>query len=212
MVTFNGVECHNEWEITFEEIHRNGSIAFAIYNYTNYTGKEDYLVTKGIDVLVSISRFWADRVHFSTRTNHYMIHGVTGPNEYENNVNNNWYTNKMATWTLNYTLESLSKISESKKQELSITDGEVARWLDIIAKMYYPYDKELGVFVQHDTFLDKELIPVSSLETAELPINQNWSWDKILRSCFIKQADVLQGIYYLGDEFTPEEKEKNVDL
>ena len=212
MVTFNGVECHNEWEITFEEIHRNGSIAFAIYNYTNYTGKEDYLVTKGIDVLVNISRFWADRVHFSTRTNQYMIHGVTGPNEYENNVNNNWYTNKMATWTLNYTLESLNKISEDKKQELDITDEEVARWLDIIAKMYYPYDKELDIFVQHDTFLDKELIPVSSLDTAELPINQNWSWDKILRSCFIKQADVLQGIYYLGDEFTLEEKERNFDF
>ena len=37
MVTFTGVECHNEWEITFEEIHRNGAIAYAIYNYTNYT-------------------------------------------------------------------------------------------------------------------------------------------------------------------------------
>lgn len=212
MVTFNGVECHNEWEITFEEIHRNGSIAFAIYNYTNYTGKEDYLVTKGIDVLVSISRFWADRVHFSTRMNHYMIHGVTGPNEYENNVNNNWYTNKMATWTLNYTLESLSKISDAKKYELGIIDEEVAQWLDIIAKMYYPYDKELDVFVQHDTFLDKELLPVSSLNAEERPINQNWSWDKILRSCFIKQADVLQGIYYLNDEFTLEEKEKNFDF
>lgn len=43
MVTFNGVECHNEWEITFEEIHRNGSIAYAIYNYTNYTGDTSYL-------------------------------------------------------------------------------------------------------------------------------------------------------------------------
>ena len=31
MVTFTGVECHNEWEITFEEIHRNGAIAYAIY-------------------------------------------------------------------------------------------------------------------------------------------------------------------------------------
>jgi trehalose/maltose hydrolase-like predicted phosphorylase len=29
----NGEECHNEWEITFEEIHRNGAIAFAIYNF-----------------------------------------------------------------------------------------------------------------------------------------------------------------------------------
>ena len=30
MVTMNGEECHNEWEITFEEIHRNGAIAYAI--------------------------------------------------------------------------------------------------------------------------------------------------------------------------------------
>jgi maltose phosphorylase len=35
MVTMNGEECHNEWEITFEEIHRNGAIAFAIYNFTD---------------------------------------------------------------------------------------------------------------------------------------------------------------------------------
>ena len=34
MVTFTGIECHNEWEITFEEIHRNNAIAYAIYAYT----------------------------------------------------------------------------------------------------------------------------------------------------------------------------------
>ncbi len=38
MVTMNGEECHNEWEITHEEIHRNGAIAHAIYNYANFTG------------------------------------------------------------------------------------------------------------------------------------------------------------------------------
>ena len=32
MVTFTGIECHNEWEITFEEIHRNGAIAHAIFD------------------------------------------------------------------------------------------------------------------------------------------------------------------------------------
>jgi maltose phosphorylase len=26
MVTMNGEECHNEWEITHEEIHRNGAL------------------------------------------------------------------------------------------------------------------------------------------------------------------------------------------
>lgn len=106
MVTFTGVECHNEWEITFEEIHRNGAIAYAIYNYTNYTGDTEYLKNEGLEVLAEIARFWADRVHFSKRANKYMIHGVTGPNEYENNINNNWYTNTIAAWVLRYTREN----------------------------------------------------------------------------------------------------------
>lgn len=118
MVTFTGDECHNEWEITFEEIHRNGAICYAIYNYVNYTGDRDYMKEYGIDVLVEISRFWADRVHFSKRNNKYMIHGVTGPNEYENNVNNNWYTNLIASWTLEYTLENLAVLPEEKRRRL----------------------------------------------------------------------------------------------
>src|SRR5699024_6947207 len=79
-------------------------------------------------------------------------------------------------------------------------------------KMYFPYDEELDVFVQHDTFLDKDLRPVSSLDKSDLPLNQNWSWDKILRSCFIKQADVLQGIYFFEDQFTLEQKRNNFNF
>ena len=210
MVTFTGVECHNEWEITFEEIHRNGAIAYAIYNYTNYTGDTDYLKTNGLEVLVEIARFWADRVHYSKRNDAYMIHGVTGPNEYENNINNNWYTNTIATWVLNYTLENYLRYQE--ETTITISEEEQAKWRKIIEKMYFPVDEELGVFVQHDTFLDKDLMNVTELDPKHLPLNQNWSWDRILRSCFIKQADVLQGIYFLGNQFTEEEKRRNFEF
>jgi maltose phosphorylase len=83
MVTMNGEECHNEWEITFEEIHRNGAIAYAIFDYIRYTGDEGYLASHGLDVLVGISRFWAQRVNFSKDKDKYVMLGVTGPNEYE---------------------------------------------------------------------------------------------------------------------------------
>ena len=212
MVTFTGVECHNEWEITFEEIHRNGAMVHAIYNYTNYTGDESYVLNEGVDVLVAISRFWADRVHYSKRNDRYMIHGVTGPNEYENNINNNYHTNRMATWTLEYTLDTLAKLSHEKAAELAVSDEERQQWQDIIEKMYYPYDDELGIFVQHDTFLDKDLTPVAELDPENRPLNQNWSWDKILRSPYIKQADVLQSIYFLNDRYTQEEKQANFDF
>ena len=209
MVTFTGVECHNEWEITFEEIHRNGAIPYAIYNYTNYTGDETYLAHEGLDVLVEVARFWADRVHYSARNDKYMIHGVTGPNEYENNINNNWYTNTLAAWVLSYTSESLAKHSRA---DLNVTAEELAKWSEIVDKMYYPYDEKERVFVQHDGFMDKDLRPVSALDATDLPLNQNWSWDKILRSPFIKQADVLQGIYFFGNQFSLEEKRRNFDF
>ena len=212
MVTFNGIECHNEWEITFEEIHRNAAIAFAIYQYTAYTGDESYVNHDGLEVLVGIARFWADRVHFSQRTQQYMIHGVTGPNEYENNVNNNWYTNTMAVWELQYTLERLAKGDTEIVAALAVTDEEKQHWQAIIAHMYYPTDDQLGIFVQQDNFLDKDLRPASTIPVDQRPINQHWSWDRILRSPFIKQADVLQGLYFLNDHFTKAEKERNFDF
>ncbi len=219
MVTMNGEESHNEWEITFEEIHRNGAIAYAIYNYVNYTNDKSYLGEYGLDVLVGISRFWAQRVNYVAAKDQYMMLGVTGPNEYENNVNNNWYTNRIAAWTLEYTLSVMDYLKESDvkrydelQEKLTIKDDETSKWVDIIEKMYYPKDEELGVFLQQDGFLDKELIHVKDLDEKHLPLNQNWSWDRILRSCFIKQADVLQGMYFLNDEFDMETKKKNFDF
>ncbi|AIQ67947.1 glycoside hydrolase family 65 protein [Paenibacillus graminis] len=219
MVTMNGEECHNEWEITFEEIHRNGAIAYAIYNYVNYTGDQAYLGQYGLEVLVEISRFWEERVHYVPHKDKYVMLGVTGPNEYENNVNNNWYTNRMASWTMEYTLEALKYLQENESaryaelvDKLELAEDETAKWNDIIAKMYYAADEELGIFLQQDGFLDKEIIQVKDVLPENLPLNQKWSWDRILRSCFIKQADVLQGLYFLGDRYDLETKKRNFDF
>ena len=212
MVTFTGVECHNEWEITFEEIHRNGAIAHAIFSYATYTGDMDYMLREGLDVLCGVARFYTDRVHFSNRHGKYMIHGVTGPNEYENNVNNNWYTNRIAAWSIGLFVTQARRASQERRRELAITEDELAHMVDVVEKMYYPEDAELGIFVQHDTFLDKELMPASDIPAGERPINQHWSWDHILRSCFIKQADVLQGLYFLNHLYDVETIRRNFDF
>ncbi|AOZ92499.1 glycoside hydrolase family 65 protein [Paenibacillus crassostreae] len=219
MVTMNGEECHNEWEITFEEIHRNGAIAYAIYNYVNYTGDISYLGQYGLEVLAEISRFWEERVNYVPAKDKYMILGVTGPNEYENNINNNWYTNSMAVWTLKYTLEVLEHLQKNEPSvykelvaKLDLKEEETSKWSDIIAKMHYPYDEERQVFLQQDGFLDKDLTPVKDLDPSNLPLNQQWSWDRILRSVYIKQADVLQGIFTLRDQFNLDEVKRNFDF
>lgn len=219
MVTMNGEECHNEWEITFEEIHRNAAIAYAIYSYERYTGNTAYLISKGIDVLVGVARFWAQRVSFSTEKEQYVILGVTGPNEYENNVNNNWYTNYAAKWCIQYTLSRLDHIASKHanafnevKTRLSIKQEELSNWDEISKNIYIPYDAKQGVFLQNDGFLDKELYDTSHIPIHQRPINQHWSWDRILRSPYIKQADVLQGFYFFEDHFSIDQLEKNFDF
>jgi maltose phosphorylase len=212
MVTFTGVECHNEWEITFEEIHRNAAIAHAIFDYTTYTGDESYQLAEGLDVLCGIARFYAGRAHVSPRTGRFMIHGVTGPNEYENNVNNNWYTNRMAAWCLSYFCAVYGRASKERRAELPVSAGELAHMREIADTMYYPEDAEKGIFVQHDTFMDKDLMPAFALPAEDRPLNKHWSWDRILRSCFLKQADVLQGLYFLNHLYDLETKKRNFDF
>ncbi len=219
MVTMNGEECHNEWEITFEEIHRNGAIAFAIYNYHRYTGDYSYIQEKGLEVLIGIARFWHQRATWSTAKNRYVILGVTGPNEYENNVNNNWYTNYLAQWCINYAADQIETVAAKYPEDharimakTNLDAIEIGQWKTVANKMYFPYDGERDIFLQQDGFLDKELVKVSGLDAAQRPINQKWSWDRILRSAYIKQADVLQGFYFFEDHFTHEQLEKHFDF
>ena len=219
MVTMNGEECHNEWEITFEEIHRNSAIAFAIFNYTRYTNDLSYIPEMGLEVLIGISRFWAQRASFSAAKNQYVILGVTGPNEYENNVNNNWYTNYSAQWCLRYTAQQIEALSITAPDELARIEAktkfkkeELSQWKTTADQMYLPEDSTLNVVLQQDGFLDKEMVKVEDLNPAERPINQHWSWDRILRSPYIKQADVLQGMYFFEDHFDLDTLRRNFDF
>ena len=219
MVTMNGEECHNEWEITFEEIHRNGAIAFAIFNYYRFTGDYSYIPEKGLEVLIGIARFWHQRATYSTYRNQYVILGVTGPNEYENNVNNNFYTNYLAKWCIDYAVEQINKVSKEYATDyarimskVNLDDAEIAHWKAVADNMYFPYSEEHGVYLQQDGFLDKELVKVHDLDKSQRPINQKWSWDRILRSPYIKQADTLQGFYFFEDHFSKEQLEKHFDF
>lgn len=219
-VTNNGEECHSEWEITFEEIHRNNIIVYAIVQHAALTGSLDYIARYGLEVMIAVCRFWSQRVSFSQPKQKYVILGVTGPDEYENNVNNDWYTNYSCIRCLKMTLTYLETIARKYPDEYARVCRtthfnqavESVRWLDIIEKMYLPEDKEQGIFIQNDGYMDKELQSTDAIPAEERPINQHWSWDRILRSCYIKQSDVLLGIYLYYFDFDTETIQRNFEF
>ena len=110
-------------------------------------------------------------VNFSSDKNNYVMLGVTGPNEYENNINNNWYTNYIATWCLNYALENIANVKADHisdyiriKEKTNFSDDELKSWKNVADNMYFPYSEKHKVFLQQDGFLDKELITVANLD------------------------------------------------
>ena len=137
----------------------------AIKKYIDYTDDFDYMHNMGIEIVVAIARFWAQRVSFSNKHKKFVILGVTGPNEYENNVNNNWYTNYGASWCLRYALKNLEIINESnieKFNSFNFEKGELDFWKKL-QKMYYPFSEEHNLYMQDDGFEDKELIHVDEI-------------------------------------------------
>ena len=50
---------------------------------------------------------------------------------------------------------------------------------------------------------------VDDIPVNERPINQHWSWDRILRSCYIKQSDVLLGLFLYYEHFDRETIRRN---
>lgn len=220
-VTNSGSECHSEWEITFEEIHRNNIMVYAIAQHALMTGSLDYIRDYGLELMIAVCRFWSQRVSYSNQRHQYVILGVTGPNGYENNVDNNWYTNFSCQCCLRTTLLMIEQLQKKQYDaELARVYAKVnfdyatetAHWQEIIDHLYLPYDAERGVFVQNDGYLDKELKPTSALRPEERPINQHWSWDRILRSCYIKQSDVLLGLYLYDSLFNLETLRRNFEF
>jgi maltose phosphorylase len=146
--------------------------------------------------------------------------GVTGPNEYENNVNNNFHTNRIAQWTLKYTLEVIGYLKEKhllqyeklKEKWAFDEEKETAEWQNIIHKIHLPFDEKRNIYLQQDGFLDKDLAVASTISVNERPINQHWSWDRILRSPFIKQADTLQSMYLFEKEYDKETIKRHFDF
>jgi maltose phosphorylase len=98
---------------------RNGAIAFA-FTITIDTGLQLY-PWKGFEVLIAIARFWHQRATFSThKTN--MLFWSTGPNEYENNVNNNFLHQLYCKWCLEYTYDQIQKVFRISFDHKRITE------------------------------------------------------------------------------------------
>ena len=204
-----------EWlaDMGYLQRHINISVAYNIIQYYKFTNDIDFLIQKGLPLLIEICRFWADTVVFDRKKNRYEVKGVVGPDEYHtklgssytHGIDNNAYTNIMLIWLLKNTVDIISHNLKEKKdgvlQNYSLKKEELKKWSDI--SMFMKIDvSDDEIIEQFSGFFD--LIEVDWM-TYRKKFPKLHNIDRILtvegksvndyQIC--KQADTLLPFYFL---------------
>lgn len=219
--TINGNEASTYFPLGTAQYHINADVAWAFWQYYLVSGDVDYLFEKGAEVLIETARVWADVGSFSDyRDGKYCICAVTGPDEYNAIVDNNFYTNIMARENLRYALRAIEILRKADQPKLDallshleVSDDETALWQRAADEMYLPYYEKEQVFLQDDGFLmrkpwDDSRIPPDKRHL----LYENYHPLFIYRQQMCKQADLIFALQLLSEQFDKETLKRNYDF
>jgi len=212
--TINGLESSAYYAAGTAQYHIDADISYALMQYVQATGDEDFLARGAIDVLVETARLWEDLGFWRSNADDvFHIHGVTGPDEYTTVVNDNLYTNVMARANLEAAARAVDELQVHRPDEhrrlverLGVTPAEVASWRRAAAHMHIPFDDKLGVHPQDAAFLEKELWDLEHTPENRRPLLLHYHPLVIYRFQVLKQADVVLALFLQGHRFSTEQK------
>ena len=217
--TINGEEASAYYAAGTAQYHIDADIAYAFDQYVRVTGDTDLLFRHGVELLVETARMWAELGFFSDRHDgRFVIHKVTGPDEYTTVVDNNLFTNLMAAENLRLAADAVDRVRAESPPDYrrvvdrtGLTEDEVATWRRAADKIYIPYDEETGVHLQDDGFLDQAPWDFASTPPDRYPLLLHFHPLVIYRHQVIKQADVVLATVMLPERFTDEERRRIFD-
>ena len=159
--TINGEEASTYFPLGTAQYHINADVAYAFQLYVAVTNDIDYLADKAAEVLCETARVWADVGCFAEcRGGKYCICSVTGPDEYNAIVDNNFYTNLMAQQNLYAAVKALETLKEQRPdayqkliEKIQLDPDEPALWKKTADAMYFAYDEKRQVYLQDDGFM-----------------------------------------------------------
>ena len=94
-----------------QEQHISADVAYAVWQYWQATGDDDFLLEAGAEILLETGRFWASRAGLEA-DGCCHIRGVIGPDEYHEDIDDNAYTNVMARWNIRRALDIAALLRE----------------------------------------------------------------------------------------------------
>nr|WP_245354408.1 glycosyl hydrolase family 65 protein [Brachybacterium sacelli] len=214
--TINGDEASAYYAAGTAQYHINADVSYAFSQYVDVTGDVDFQHRDGVRVLVETARMWADLGFWRLTAGgdaSFHINGVTGPDEYTTVVNNNMFTNVMARHNLRRAARAVRELRDADEgahqvllAELDLDPLELEQWDACADGMFVAKDESLGIHLQEDRFLEREVWDLSSTPPEAFPLLLNFHPLVIYRFQVLKQADVVLALFLRGSEFSAEEK------
>ncbi|MDZ7966914.1 MAG: beta-phosphoglucomutase [Nostoc sp. DedSLP03] len=188
------------------EIHINADIPYAVWNYWQATGDDDWMQKCGAEIILDAALFWGSRVEFNSERSQYEIQGVIGADEYHELVHNNAFTNRMAQWHLekaiavyDWLADKFPERATELEQKLKLTPEERSHWQEIVAKILFFYDPSTGLIEQCEGFFQLEDINLADYEPRDRSMQPILGIDKTNKSQVLKQPDVLMLLYLMRE-------------
>ncbi|NJP36907.1 glycoside hydrolase family 65 protein [Alkalicoccus luteus] len=211
--TISGGECSAFFPAGTAQYHISADIAYSFIQYYLVTEEQAFLTDYLTELLTETARLWMDTGHM--KDGQFRIDDVTGPDEYTCIVNNNFYTNAMAQYNLNWAAacwELLEeKDAEALRGRLQLEEGEAASWKKAAEHMYLPYDEKLRIHAQDDTFLQKKVWDLASTPKEKFPLLLNYHPLTLYRYQVCKQADTVLAHFLLEDTADEETMKRSYD-
>lgn len=201
--TISGSECSGYFPSGSAQYHINADIAYMFVQYYLATGDTDFMAEKGAEVLIETARLWMDTGHYVKGS--FRIDAVTGPDEYTCIVNNNYYTNIMAKYNLHWAAHLYQLLKQNNKMKrladkINMAEEEIQSWREASEKMYLPYNEELDINPQDDSFLSKAQWDFENTPSNQYPLLLHYHPLYIYRHQVCKQADTVLAHFLLEDE------------
>lgn len=200
------------------EQHITCDIVYSIWQYFEVTHDYEFMFKYALEIMLDTSRFWASRLEYNGLRDRYEITDIMGPDEYSEHVDNNAFTNYMVKWQMNKTLRFSEWIMEHETEvwtevtsKLKFSMDELDDWREKAEKIYFPMDKDTGFIHQYEGFTDKKMIDLSRYRGKVGAIMEDYSWEDLVHSQVLKQADVIMLLYLAGNDFSSEIKKINWD-
>ena len=199
--TIMGKECSGYFPSGSAQYHINGDIAYSTIAYYLATKDLDFIAQKGAEIVFETARLWMDTGNYYHGQFH--INDVTGPDEYTCIVNNNYFTNASAQYNLHWAVRFYQLLKEAGKtqaiEKIGLTEEEVAAFEKAEKNMYLPYDEELGINPQDDSFLQKEVWDFENTPKDHYPLLLHYHPLYIYRYQVCKQADTVLAHFVYED-------------